>query len=101
MAHPLIGKAIGFNGDGKRIGFFCGIVRKVVMTRGTKKRPAEIKTVTVQRIGGDQAVSGKSYSAKCGGERIRLTPDYIVGVSWFGKMRPLEEFLSKASTLRP
>tara|TARA_R110002153_G_scaffold54447_2_gene151667 strand:- start:2696 stop:2992 length:297 start_codon:yes stop_codon:yes gene_type:complete len=95
MKHPLIGKGVSFVGGGRRVGYFCGIVRRVTMTRGTKKRPAEIKTLIVQRVGGEQALRGKSYSARCGGERVRLTLDQIQGVSWFGKMRPLDEFLSK------
>lgn len=99
MAHPLHGKAVQFQGHGRRVGTFCGIVRKVTLTRATKKKPAVIKTLVVQRIGGEFAVSGKSYSARCGGERIRLELDAVSGVSWFGKMRPVAEFLEKAGTV--
>tara|TARA_R110000764_G_scaffold36736_2_gene81979 strand:+ start:15699 stop:16001 length:303 start_codon:yes stop_codon:yes gene_type:complete len=97
MAHPLIGKPVGFQGGGKRIGFFCGIVRKVTMTRATKARPATVKSIVVQRIGGEQANSGRSYSARCGGERIRMTLEDLTGVSWFGKMRPVQDFLEKGT----
>jgi len=95
MAHPLQGKAVGFRGTGRRVGFFCGVVRKVTLTRATKKRPASVKSIVVQRIGGELAVSGKSYSARCGGERIRMTLEDLTGVSWFGKMRPVQDFLEK------
>ena len=95
MQHPLIGKAVRFT----RTGTYCGTVRKVTMTKATKKKPAAIKTLIVQRVGGPTAVTGKSYSAKCGGERVRITPDCLVGVSWFGKMRPLTQFLEKAGIL--
>jgi hypothetical protein len=99
MAHPLQGKAVQFKGSGRRTGTFCGIVRKVTLTRATKKKPAVIKTLVVQRIGGELAVSGKTYSAKCGGERIRLVLEDVLGVSWFGKLRPVVEFLEKAGTV--
>tara|TARA_R110000737_G_scaffold47134_6_gene67075 strand:+ start:11821 stop:12105 length:285 start_codon:yes stop_codon:yes gene_type:complete len=91
MGHPLQGKPVCF----RREGFYCGIVRKVTMTRGTKKRPAQIKTLVVQRPGGEMANMGKSYSARCGGDRVRLKIDEVTGVSWFGKMRPVCEVLSK------
>tara|TARA_R110002167_G_scaffold93122_2_gene249841 strand:+ start:37658 stop:37954 length:297 start_codon:yes stop_codon:yes gene_type:complete len=93
--HALVGKGVIFLGTGNRIGRFGGIVRKVTMTRGTKARPSTIKTIVVQRPGGPGSINGKSYSARCGGDRIRLVPDEIIGVSWFGKLRTLDEFLGK------
>ncbi len=90
-SHPLVGKSISF----KREGYYCGIVRRVTMTRGTKLMPSRIKTLIVQRPGGTLANNGKSYSARCGGERVRLTMDQVTGISWFGKLRPVDEILSK------
>lgn len=92
--HQLVGKPIQFTSGGRRAGTFYGIVRKVTLTRATRKRPAEIKTLIVQRPGGENVVNGKSYSARCGGERIRITLDQVQAVSWFGKLRPLDEWLA-------
>ncbi len=97
--HPLVGRAITFQSAGRQVGTFAGIVRLVTLTRatkGTKKKPgrvAVLKTVTVQRPGGEAMMGGGSYSARCGGKRLRLEPDQVRGVYWHGKMRPLAEFL--------
>ena len=97
--HPLVGRAITFTASGQQTGSFAGIVRKVTQTRatkGTKKKPgkpAVLKTITIQRPGGESVNSGASYSVRCQGAKMRLEPDQVDGVSWHGKLRPLAEFL--------
>ena len=97
--HPLVGRPVTFQGTARYAGMRAGIVRGVTMTRGTKGtkkkqgRPAVLKTILVQRPGGDAQTSGSSYSARCDGDRHRVGPDQVLGVSWHGKIRPLAEFL--------
>lgn len=70
-------------------GTYYGVVRAVKL----HKRTGELLSATVQRPGGERAVTGATYSARCGGETLRLRPEELEAVSWRGRMLPLAEFL--------